>query len=145
MPNDQFTDWFNAQKFRHFSASEFTSYFEKSRKGVKNSTPPVILWKNIVPTLRILDDLREEFGNPITILSSYRSPAYNRAVGGAMLSQHLDFTAIDFSVSEATPQEVFGLLSRWRSHGRFTGGLGLYSSKGFVHIDTRPENATWKG
>ena len=27
MPADTFTDWFNAQNFRHFGAGEFTSYF----------------------------------------------------------------------------------------------------------------------
>ena len=57
MANDSFTKWFNAQGFRHFGAREFTRYFDAERRGVKNSTPPKKLWKNVVPTLRVVDDL----------------------------------------------------------------------------------------
>ncbi|NQX01806.1 hypothetical protein HQ447_14215, partial [bacterium] len=55
---DTFTTWFNSQGFRHFGAAEFESYFAAVRKGVKNCPPPKSLWKNIVPTLRIVDELR---------------------------------------------------------------------------------------
>ena len=140
-----FTDWFNEQGFQHFSASEFESYFAAQRKGVKNSQPPKLLWKNIVPTLRIVDELRESFGKPCRILSSYRSPDYNRKVGGAALSQHKEFTALDIAFDGVSLQRVYDRLIEWRKAGKFTGGLGLYPSSGFVHIDTRGNNATWRG
>ena len=140
-----FTDWFAAQGFRHFGADEFTSYFARERSGVKNSPPPKRLWKNIVPTLRIVDDLRASFGKPCTILSSYRSPGYNKTVGGASLSQHKEFTALDITFDGVSPQQVYDRLIEWRKAGKFTGGLGLYLSSGFVHIDTRGPTATWKG
>jgi uncharacterized protein YcbK (DUF882 family) len=142
---DTFTDWFAAQGFLHFGAGEFTSYFARERNGVKNSPPPKRLWKNIVPTLRIVDDLRASFGKPCTILSSYRSPGYNKTVGGASLSQHKEFTALDITFDGVSPQQVYDRLIEWRKAGKFTGGLGLYLSSGFVHIDTRGPNATWKG
>jgi N-acetylmuramoyl-L-alanine amidase len=140
-----FHDWFNSQKFRHFGAGEFTSYFSRERKGVKNSPPPQRLWNNIVPALRIVDELRESLGKRCRILSSYRSPAYNKAVGGAPLSQHLDFNALDIAFDGVSPQQVYDRLLKWRKAGKFTGGLGLYPSSGFVHIDTRGRNSTWKG
>jgi uncharacterized protein YcbK (DUF882 family) len=112
---------------------------------VKNSPPPKRLWKNIVPTLRIVDELRATFGKPCSILSSYRSPDYNRAVRGASLSQHLEFNALDIAFDGVSPQQVYDRLIEWRMAGKFTGGLGLYRSSGFVHIDTRGHNATWKG
>lgn len=140
-----FTDWFNAQGFRHFGAHEFTRYFGAVRKGVKNSPPPKKLWKNLVPTLRIVDDLRESFGKPCTILSSYRSPDYNRRIGGAALSQHLQFNALDIAISGVSAKRVYERLLQWRSEGRFKGGIGYYPSSGFVHIDTRGRNATWWG
>ena len=140
-----FTNWFEAQGFLHFGAHEFTMYFDAERRGVKNSTPPKKLWKNVVPTLRIVDDLRESFGKPCTILSSYRSPAYNRRVGGVALSQHLQFTALDITIKGVSAKRVYERLLKWRSEGRFTGGLGYYPSSGFVHIDTRGRNATWWG
>ena len=140
-----FTDWFISQGFRNFRAHEFTDYFEKARNGVKNSPPPRKLWKKVVPTLRIVDDLRDSFGKPCTILSSYRSPDYNRKVGGATHSQHLGFTALDISIKGVSAKRVYERLLKWRQEGRFTGGLGYYPSTGFVHIDTRGRNATWWG
>ena len=145
MTTETFSEWFAAQKFRHFGAGEFTSYFARERKGRKNSTPPKRLWKNLVPTLRIVDELRESFGKPCRILSSYRSPDYNHAVGGAPLSQHLEFNALDISFDGVSAKRVYERLLKWRSEGRFTGGLGYYPSSGFVHIDTRGRNATWWG
>jgi uncharacterized protein YcbK (DUF882 family) len=145
MATETFTDWFNAQGFRHFGAGEFTRYFAAQRKGVSNSQPPKRLWKNIVPTLRIVDELRAALVKPCRILSSYRSPAYNKAVGGAALSQHLEFTALDIAFDGVSPQQVYDRLIEWRKSGKFIGGIGLYPSSGFVHIDTRGRNSTWKG
>ncbi len=139
-----FKDWFDSQCIKHFGAGEFKSYFAAQRRGVKNSQPPRKLWKNILPTLRIVDDLRASFGKPCRILSSYRSPDYNRAVGGATHSQHLEFNALDIAFDGVSPRQVYERLLEWRKAGKFTGGLGLYPSSGFVHIDTRGSNATWR-
>ena len=104
--------------------------------------PPRAIWKNILPTLQVVSELRGQLGQPITILSSYRSKAYNAAIGDAApQSQHLHFRALDITVRNHPPRAVFALLSHWRDQGKFTGGLGLYPS--FVHIDTRGTNATW--
>jgi uncharacterized protein YcbK (DUF882 family) len=145
MSDAAFTTWFASQRFRHFGPREFTTYFARERKGVANEVPPKHLWRHIVPVLRIADDLRAHFGKPCRILSSYRSPAYNKAVGGAPLSQHLRFNALDITIDGISPQRVYDKLLEWRREGRFTGGLGLYPSSGFVHIDTRGTNAAWRG
>lgn len=42
-----------------------------------------------------LDELRNNVGQPISILSSYRSPSYNSAVGGVRNSYHLQGRAVD--------------------------------------------------
>lgn len=139
----EFTKWFKRQHFKNFSSQEFTSYFEVVRRGVANSYPPKGLWQNIIPTLRVLDDLRDHFGKPVVLLSSYRNDAYNKRCGGAKYSQHKYFTALDFAVVGHSPREVYTLLLKWRREGRFVGGLGLYNT--FVHIDTRGHNATWGG
>ena len=120
-----FIDWFAAQRFRNFGSGEFTSYFARERKGVKNSLPSQLLWKNIVPALRIVDELRDSFGKSCTILSSYRSPDYDKAVGGASSSQHLEFTALDIAFDGISPQRVYDRLLEWRKAGKFTGGLGI--------------------
>jgi hypothetical protein len=59
-----FKDWFDSQGFKHFGAGEFESYFAARRSGVKNSQPPRKLWQNILPTLRIVDELRASSASP---------------------------------------------------------------------------------
>lgn len=140
-PIVSFEEWFAAKKFKHFTAGEFTTYFRRTRNGVRNSPPPVALWENIVPTLRVVDSLRAYFKKPVVLLSSYRSPAYNRAVGGETKSFHMQFQALDIAVAGVAPSEVFKVLRSWRAAGKFSGGLGLYET--FVHLDTRGYDATW--
>ena len=142
MKNYTFEEWFDLLDVKHFTAGEFTEYFQVRRRGVTNSAPPPEMWGNIVPTLRVVDQLRAHFGKPIALLSSYRSPAYNAAIDGAATkSFHMRFQALDIAVAGKTPRQVFEVLKDWRAAGKFKGGLGLYNS--FVHIDTRGSNATW--
>lgn len=43
----------------------------------------------------ILEPIREHVGGPVTVVSGYRSPALNAAVGGSPRSQHLRGEAAD--------------------------------------------------
>lgn len=138
---ESFEDWFARLGVRHFSAGEFTRYFAKWRGKVQNEAPPRELWEEIVPTLRLVDDLRAHFGQPITLLSSYRSPRYNSAVGGASRSLHKRFMALDISIKGVGPKRVAAKLKEWRRAGRFKGGIGTY--RAFVHVDNRGYAATW--
>lgn len=133
----EFEKWFESKKFKYFSAREFIPYFKRTL----NTIPPKSKWENIVPTLRVLDKLREEIKQPIRVTSSYRSDKYNKKVGGASKSQHKEFTAIDFQVDGANPCWLVGRLRRLRRLGEFEGGIGEY--KTFVHVDTRGTNADW--
>lgn len=137
----EFTKWFNSKKFRNFTALEFTSYFEVTRRGVTNSYPLKPQWENIVPTLRIVDDLRDQLNSPIVLLSSYRNREYNQKCGGVIDSQHRFFRALDIAAAEHSPQTVYNILLERRREGKWTGGLGLYPT--FVHIDTRGYNTNW--
>ncbi len=136
-----FASWFLEKGFRHFSPSEIEGYFDEVRKGVRNSAPDPELWENIVPTLRVLDDLREKIGGPIIVTSSYRSPEYNRAVGGKSASQHMLFRAIDFQTPKTPLWRAELALRKMRDEGKFKGGIGAYPT--FIHVDTRGHNADW--
>jgi lysozyme len=75
-------------------------------------------------------------------LSVYRSPQYNKKIGGATQSQHMKFTAIDFQVkANSSPAQWAGVLRQMRQSGLFKGGIGVYPS--FVHVDTRGVDRDW--
>lgn len=141
LPNETFAGWFARQNFRHFQADEISWMFRRVNKGVRNSEPPREIWVNIVPPLRLLDDLRAHLGAAITLNSTYRNLPYNRSVNSGDGSSHVKFNAIDFKVAGHSPSKVFAILHAWRAAGKFTGGLGKYPN--FVHIDTRKSNTTW--
>jgi putative chitinase len=54
---------------------------------------------------KILEPVRAKFG-PVTINSSYRAPAVNKAVGGSATSQHVNGQAIDFEVKGVDNKKV---------------------------------------
>lgn len=139
--------------FASFRGRELTPYWSRTRGGVRNDVPPRELWKNIVPTLAVLQRFRNETGAPVRILSTYRSPDYNRAVGGATASQHLRFGAIDFTTTVGTPAQWAARLRSYRgkrfpdphkgTEFEFHGGIGVYTASRFVHVDTRGTDVDW--
>ena len=131
-------------KVTYFKAHEFfvkggSHSSPRSRGYGKNTDPPEDLLNNIVPTAVVLQTAREMLGAPIIISSCYRSPAYNKAIGGASQSLHKTFQATDIVATDLV--KLYHILATLRAAGAFLGGLGGYSS--FVHIDTRGYNATW--
>lgn len=80
-----------------------------------------------------LQALRTALGEPMTVVSAYRSPAHNKAVGGAKNSYHMKGMAFDISMVSIDSVR-FEKLAR---DAGFT-GLGFYPHKGFMHIDVGP-------
>lgn len=145
--NPDFATWFanNLPDVTHFRASEFLAKGASHASNGLNTDPPRELWPSIIPLARVLEAVRREIGKPIKILSVYRSPAYNEAIGGAKSSQHMRFRAADFAVvgpASGTPRDWAAVVDRMRWHdGTFKGGRGLYNT--FVHVDVRGTNASW--
>ena len=139
--NESWESWFGRQGIFNFTAAEVASYFTVKRRGVRNSAPPRYMWQRIVSALHMADDMREHFGKPCTINSSYRSEKYNRGCGGAKFSQHKEFRALDLSVKGVSPKRVADYFYKRRRAGDFKGGIGRYRT--FTHIDTRGYNASW--
>lgn len=96
--------------------------------------------KNIVILARELEIVRKAWGNPLTITSWYRPPAVNRAIGGAVNSQHLTGSAVDLRPSNG---DIFKFQS-WLDNGLWQNrALGYGAKKGFVHIDMRLGRIRW--
>jgi len=114
----------------------------KTRGRVINTLPPRNTWKKIGATLKVIDRLSSDMGVPVkAIVSAYRCPRYNRAVGGKSRSYHMSNVAIDIQFHGASPWRVASVARYMRKKKKFEGGVGRYSS--FVHIDTRGYNVDW--
>jgi zinc D-Ala-D-Ala carboxypeptidase len=74
-----------------------------------------------------LELLRARVGKPLTIVSGYRCPEHNRAVGGAPHSQHLSGRAVDpvAGYCDVPTAEKVGFR-----------GIGVRAGK-VVHLDVR--------
>src|SRR5690554_3574024 len=101
--NDDFRELIESLNLSYFKPYEFWVKGPGhdntgSRAYGLNTDPPRDLWKNIIPTARVIDEFRRRIGSPIIITNAYRSPAYNEAVGGARNSLHVQFKALDFVV-----------------------------------------------
>jgi uncharacterized protein YcbK (DUF882 family) len=119
---------------KNFTVHEFAS---KDGKAV-----PASLMPNLEELVKNLQVLRDELGEPLTILSGYRSPEHNRRVGGKPNSLHLRAMAADLTCKSKTPRQLHGIIERLIAKKKMKqGGLGLYA--GFVHYDVRGRKARW--
>jgi zinc D-Ala-D-Ala carboxypeptidase len=80
-----------------------------------------------------LQALRLRLGKPLIVLSAYRSPDHNRAVGGAKASKHVEGIAFDIAMANHDP-EAFEAAARSIGFQ----GFGFYARSGFMHIDLGP-------
>lgn len=94
----------------HFKANELLV----NTNNTGNTAPPRAFWHNIVPTVVILDQLREHFGKPVRVTSGYRNQTYNSRVGGKARSQHLEFRALDFQCDAVPPSTMASYLDSLR-------------------------------
>lgn len=120
---------------KYFSAREIAPVGKRTwtwRGTATLQEPPRDIWAHILPTLEVLDWLREQVG-PLHVNSGYRDPVYNRIVGGAKDSRHVAFNAIDFYSTTHKPHELAALLEQYQ----YASALGIGRYETFVHVDTR--------
>jgi hypothetical protein len=89
----------------NFSLAELVASQVATRKGIDNAPTPTIT-ANLARLAALLEQVRALVGAPITISSGYRSPALNRAVGGAVNSAHVLGLAADISTAKLPPKAL---------------------------------------
>lgn len=121
---------------KNFALSEFACHDEKG-------TPvPLKYRSNVQQLANNLQVLRDHIGEPVRIISGYRTAAHNKSVGGARKSQHLTAKAADIAVKSKTPGQLAVIIEHLIKIGKMKqGGLGIYN--GFVHYDIRGRRARW--
>jgi len=124
---------------------KLTPNFSLHEFSCRDSTVvPEEFMENVQQLAENLQVLRDEIGIPIRVISGYRSPKYNRKIGGARRSQHMVAKAADIIISGMSPAAVKETIECLIKCGKMhSGGLGLYTT--FTHYDVRGRNARWRG
>jgi len=91
----------------------------------------------------VLECIREHFDKPVTVNCACRCESHNKAVGGAVSSQHLpdnigESRAADIKVKGVSPKDVADYAEELL---RESGGVGRYGT--FTHVDVRGYKARW--
>lgn len=93
----------------------------------------------------MFENVRSIWNKPLIVGSAYRTPNWNRKVGGAKNSQHLHGRALDLKPPRGINSRLFyeEIRKNAKAFGIF--GIGLYPT--FVHVDIRPtlRIVYWKG
>lgn len=83
-----------------------------TRLGIKNEPENAQIEENILKVANFLQALRNDIlvktgvERTIRVLSCYRSPELNKAVGGSKTSAHMHGLAADITIDGMTPKEV---------------------------------------
>lgn len=122
------------QLSRNFRLEEFIRSETARLRGIDNSPPPDILASLRVTALGC-EQVRAAIGRPLRIMSGYRCPALNAAVGGSKTSSHLTGLAADLSAPGLT---AMGLAQAIRDSRIMFDQLILETSRGVVHVGFGP-------
>lgn len=144
-----------------------SAYFDVSEMRSHDGQPYPEEWipDRLNNLFRTLDEIRQAWGGPVSVVSGYRSAAYNQALadasakrnggksGVAPNSQHVQGRAADVRPRKPTVEAVQSLHSLvkdlWhRGKLPLLGGLGYYEGL-WIHVDCRSRGsaglATWTG
>jgi uncharacterized protein YcbK (DUF882 family) len=122
-----------------------TKNFELSEFACHDGTPvPKALMPNVQELADNLQVLRDDLGEPLHVISGFRTDAWNKKVGGKPKSYHKKAMAGDVTAKSYTPKQVAARIEKLIAAGKMKqGGLGIY--KGFVHYDIRGVKSRWNG
>lgn len=129
--------WYSkgAQGNEFFSINGRKSNFQVKEFACKDGSDAILIDAELVEKLQAM---RERIGRALIVNSGYRTPEYNKKVGGVDNSQHCQGKAADVTANGIKPDVLFEIAKQVGFRG-----IGLYNWG--VHVDTREKKSTWKG
>lgn len=92
----------------------------------------------LVKLVTMFEDIRSIYNKPITVISAFRTPEWNRKIGGAKHSQHVQGRALDLKPPKGISIEQFYEDIKYHAYAFGIRGIGRY--KTFIHVDFRPSS-----
>ena len=132
---------FTGKLTEHFTINEYQV----------NQTGDCQITREAIEHADILEEFRQWLDKPMKVNAWYRTPAYNKKVGGNANSSHLRGVATDWGIAGVSQANFIKYAKKWKSlcakHG-VVGEAGLYTwgihlgshvtySKTFYHWDSR--------
>lgn len=87
--------------------------------------------------LELTQKLRDRLGRALKINSAYRTPEYNRKIGGSENSQHILGKAVDIAKPSGMTIDLLA------SHGKAVGFTGIGKYTWGCHFDVREKVSQW--
>ena len=124
---------------KNFTLRELTKSQTASRRGIRNNPGPRQIEALRLLCEKVLQPVRDHFGEPVNISSGYRSPKLNSAIGGARGSQHKKGEAADFEIHGLSNYKVAKWMERNLNYDQLI--LEFYRSgqpnSGWIHVSYR--------
>lgn len=106
--------------------------------GIDNTPTPDAMTNLTALVEHVLDPLREKYGHPIMVSSGYRCPRLNKAVGGAVESQHTAGEAADIYVGRPKElAELFSLIYYTLPYDQLIWERGTDEAPAWIHVSYR--------
>jgi zinc D-Ala-D-Ala carboxypeptidase len=123
----------------HITYAEAIHSATGERCKIKNE-PGVQQLANMEQTAKmIFEPLREALG-PIRVVSFFRCPALNKAVGGASNSQHMTGEAMDIQGIKVSNAELFHYIKKYLPFDQMIWEFGTSLNPDWVHVSYSSRN-----
>jgi len=118
----------------HVTVEEFVNSPTATNRGISQRMDSTTTQKAKDLCENVFEPIRAYVGRPIAINSGYRSPALNRAVGGAMSSQHVRGEAMDLDLHD---RDLFEWIIDNVEFDQLIAEFGSGDQFGWFHISYR--------
>lgn len=121
---------------KNFTLDEMLESQTARRKVIQEQFTPS---ENVKENLRklcvnVLQPLRDKLGKPIHVTSGYRCKRLNKAIGGAVNSQHTEGKAVDLQGIGITNKELFDYIKDNLEYDQILWEYGTKEEPAWVHV-----------
>jgi zinc D-Ala-D-Ala carboxypeptidase len=123
----------------HITYAESIYSATGERQKIANVPTEAILANMRITAKMIFEPLREALG-PIRVVSFFRCPALNKAVGGASNSQHIVGEAMDLQGIQVSNAELFHYIKKHLPFDQMIWEFGTSLNPDWVHVSYSSRN-----